>query len=203
MWRTRLGGPTDLGRAALLLHHHGKPPDHMVKPCCYCGTGAKHTPSPPSPPLSPPLPSSRPRSFCAVQVTFHDASRYPNLRVPLLTDLYGFTRASLSPKGVLYSSPPTPGALRAVQCARHPHGAFCFPARACALHLGVVVASACGGGCRLPQGGCSGCRVQRRSRWQAAGAAITAAETGRGSHCERLWPAVAASRLLMRVVAKP
>lgn len=40
------------------------------------------------------------------QVMFHDSSRYATARVPLLTDLYGFTRASLSSKGVLYSSPP-------------------------------------------------------------------------------------------------
>ncbi len=39
---------------------------------------------------------------------FHDASRFAS-RVPLMTDYYGFDRAALGDKGVLYSSPPTRG----------------------------------------------------------------------------------------------
>lgn len=42
------------------------------------------------------------------QVLFHDASRFAS-RVPLMTDYYGFDRAALGDKGVLYSSPPTRG----------------------------------------------------------------------------------------------
>lgn len=48
---------------------------------------------------SPPLPS--------LQVLFHDTSKYPT-RVPLLTDYYGFTMASLGTHGAIYASPPDP-----------------------------------------------------------------------------------------------
>ncbi|GLC67606.1 hypothetical protein PLESTF_000580000 [Pleodorina starrii] len=44
----------------------------------------------------------------AIEVVFHDSSRFSS-RVPLLTDYYGFERASLGEKGVLYSSPATKG----------------------------------------------------------------------------------------------
>ncbi|GLI69517.1 hypothetical protein VaNZ11_014153 [Volvox africanus] len=44
----------------------------------------------------------------AIEVLFHDSSRF-SARVPLLTDYYGFDRASLGEKGVLYASPPTKG----------------------------------------------------------------------------------------------
>ncbi|GFR53168.1 hypothetical protein Agub_g15891, partial [Astrephomene gubernaculifera] len=82
-------------------------------------------PQPPIQPGATPPEPGRPRFLCfnmigsvasrpvedhhAVEVLFHDSSRFTS-RVPLLTDYYGFDKASLGEKGVVYSSPPSKSA---------------------------------------------------------------------------------------------
>ncbi|GIL74869.1 hypothetical protein Vretimale_2446 [Volvox reticuliferus] len=81
-------------------------------------------PQPPFQPGATPAEPGRPRFLCynmigsvasrpvddhhAIEVLFHDSSRF-SARVPLLTDYYGFDRASLGEKGVFYASLPTKG----------------------------------------------------------------------------------------------
>ncbi|KAG2485280.1 hypothetical protein HYH03_015955 [Edaphochlamys debaryana] len=115
------GGRTHAGRAAAAA---GRPVATRTIVRTIVAPPAGPNPQPPFQPGSTPPEAGKARFLCfnmigsvssrptgdhnMIEVLFHDTSRF-SARVPQLKDLYGFDRAALGDKGVLYSSPSAPG----------------------------------------------------------------------------------------------